>query len=115
MNKGFYIVRVSSRIGKMFRTITGDYNAAAPAGKNTWVVARFAIAKANRHSVRHLRTFRQLLMGWDVCPILEQNIAENTPICGVALKYLGKMLEVFLELVSGSWALCDGYIVKANV
>jgi hypothetical protein len=59
MNKGFYIVRVSSRIGKMFRTITGDYNAAAPAGKNTWVVARFAIAKANRHSVRHLRTFRQ--------------------------------------------------------
>jgi hypothetical protein len=43
----------------MFRSITGDYEAAAPVCKGVWKVAHIAIKKANRHSVRHLRTFRQ--------------------------------------------------------
>lgn len=42
----------------MFRSITGDYNAAAPVDKGTWVVSLVAIKKANRHSVRFLRKFR---------------------------------------------------------
>lgn len=57
--KSHYLVRASTRVGKMFRTITGDYNAATPVGLGTWIVAHVAIKKANRHSVRYLRKFRQ--------------------------------------------------------
>jgi len=54
-----YLVQASTRVGNMFRSITGNYNAATPVGRGTWLVALVAIKKANRHSVRHLRTFRQ--------------------------------------------------------
>lgn len=58
MSRNTCTIEASTRVGKMFRSITGDYEAATPIAKGVWVVARYAIHKANRHSVRHLRKFR---------------------------------------------------------
>lgn len=58
MTKTIHIVQASSRAGKMFRSITGDYEAATPIRKGVWQVAHCAIQKANCHTVNHLRKFR---------------------------------------------------------
>lgn len=58
MTKNTVFLRVPSRVGKFFRAITGDYDAARRITGDVWVVERHAIAKARRHSVNHLRKFR---------------------------------------------------------
>ena len=52
---------VSTRAGNMFRSITGNYEAATPLkdAKGFWVITRAAIRTANRYNVKYLRTFRQ--------------------------------------------------------
>ena len=59
MTKTIHIVQASSRAGKMFRSITGDYEAATPIRSGVWQVAHIAIQTANRHSVKELLSFRQ--------------------------------------------------------